>query len=281
MPNYNLHQHSIFSDGKEEPNKYVEKAIELNFSAIGFTEHSPLPFETPFSLKEENIQNYIDEIDSLKEKFSDKLEIYRALEMDFVPIFSEDFNHWKSKCKTDYLIGSVHLVSSSKENPLWFTDGPDPDIYDQGLMEFFGGDIKKAVKTFYNQTNQMIETQDFDIIGHFDKIKMHNANRFFTDEDVWYRKLIDETVELIKEKGLIVEINTRGLYKKRSDKLFPDDYALKSVKEKNIPIIISSDAHKADEINNLFPPTVEYLKNLRFTEMMEFSDYKWKAIELQ
>ncbi|PLX02186.1 MAG: hypothetical protein C0595_11870, partial [Marinilabiliales bacterium] len=277
----NLHQHSIFSDGKEEPNKYVEKAIELNFSAIGFTEHSPLPFETPFSLKEENIQNYIDEIDSLKEKFSDKLEIYRALEMDFVPIFSEDFNHWKSKCKTDYLIGSVHLVSSSKENPLWFTDGPDPDIYDQGLMEFFGGDIKKAVKTFYNQTNQMIETQDFDIIGHFDKIKMHNANRFFTDEDVWYRKLIDETVELIKEKGLIVEINTRGLYKKRSDKLFPDDYALKSVKEKNIPIIISSDAHKADEINNLFPPTVEYLKNLRFTEMMEFSDYKWKAIELQ
>jgi len=281
MPNYNLHQHSIFSDGKEEPNKYVEKAIELNFSAIGFTEHSPLPFETPFSLKEENIQNYIDEIDSLKEKFSDKLEIYRALEMDFVPIFSEDFNHWKSKCKTDYLIGSVHLVSSSKENPLWFTDGPDPDIYDQGLMEFFGGDIKKAVKTFYNQTNQMIETQDFDIIGHFDKIKMHNANRFFTDEDVWYRKLIDETVELIKEKDLIVEINTRGLYKKRSDKLFPDDYALKSVKEKNIPIIISSDAHKADEINNLFPPTVEYLKNLRFTEMMEFSDYKWKAIELQ
>jgi len=281
MPNYNLHQHSVFSDGKEEPNKYVEKAIELNYSAIGFTEHSPLPFNTPFSLKEENIQKYIDEIDSLKEKFSDKLEIYRALEMDFVPVFSEDFNHWKSKCKTDYLIGSVHLVSSSKENPLWFTDGPDSDIYDQGLQDFFGGDIKKAVKTFYNQTNQMIETQQFDIIGHFDKIKMHNANRFFIDEDVWYRKLIDETVELIKEKDLIVEINTRGHYKKRSDKLFPDDYALKLVKDKNIPIIISSDAHKSDEINALFPQTVEYLKKLGFTEMMEFSNYNWRSIELK
>jgi len=281
MPKYNLHQHSVFSDGKEEPYKYVERAIELNFSAIGFTEHSPLPFNTPFSLKEENIQKYIDEIDSLKEKFSDKLEIYRALEMDFVPVFSEDFNHWKSKCKTDYLIGSVHLVSSSKENPLWFTDGPDPEIYDQGLQDFFGGGIKKAVKTFYTQTNQMIETQQFDIIGHFDKIKMHNANRFFTDEDVWYRKLIDETVELIKEKDLIVEINTRGLYKKRSDKLFPDDYALKLVKEKNIPIIISSDAHKSDEINALFPQTVEYLKKLGFTELMEFSNYNWRSIELK
>lgn len=281
MPKYNLHQHSVFSDGKEEPYKYVERAIELNFSAIGFTEHSPLPFNTPFSLKEENIQNYIDEIDSLKDKFSDKLEIYRALEMDFVPVFSEDFDYWRKECKTDYLIGSVHLVSSSKENPLWFTDGPDPDIYDQGLHEFFGGDIKKAVKTFYTQTNQMIETQEFDIIGHFDKIKMHNANRFFTDEDVWYRKLIDETVELIKEKDLIVEINTRGLYKKRSDKLFPDDYALKLVKEKNIPIIVSSDAHKPDEINNLFPQTVDYLKKMGFKEMMEFSNCNWRSIELK
>ncbi len=281
MPKYNLHQHSIYSDGKDEPLKYVEKAIELNFSAIGFTEHSPLPFDTPFSLKKENIQNYIDEIYSLKKRFSDKLEIYRALEMDFVPHILEDFDYWKAKCKTDYLIGSVHLVSSSKENPLWFTDGPDPQIYDQGLQDFFGGDIKKAVKTFYHQTNQMIETQQFDVIGHFDKIKMHNANRFFTDEDVWYRKLIDETVDLIKTKGLIVEINTRGLYKKRSDKLFPDDNALKMVRDKNIPIIISSDAHKADEIDKLFPQTVEYLRNLGFTEMMEFSDYKWKAIELQ
>ncbi|PLX14207.1 MAG: hypothetical protein C0598_01835 [Marinilabiliales bacterium] len=280
MPNYNLHQHSVFSDGKEEPLNYVEKAIELNFTAVGFTEHSPLPFNTPFSLKEDNIQNYIDEIDFLKKKFSNKLEIYRALEMDFVPYISEDFEYWRKACKTDYLIGSVHLVSSSKENPLWFTDGPDPDIYDQGLEEFFGGDIKKAVTTFYHQTNQMIETQEFDVIGHFDKIKMHNANRFFTDEDVWYRKLIDETIELIKSKNLIAEINTRGLYKKRCDKLFPDDYALYKLKENNIPILISSDAHKAHEINELFPQTVVYLKNIGFREMMMFSNDKWEITEL-
>ena len=280
MPNYNLHQHSVFSDGKEEPLNYVEKAIELNFSAVGFTEHSPLPFNTPFSLKEDNIQNYIDEIDFLKKKFSNKLEIYRALEMDFVPYISEDFEYWRKACKTDYLIGSVHLVSSSKENPLWFTDGPDPDIYDQGLEEFFGGDIKKAVTTFYHQTNQMIETQEFDVIGHFDKIKMHNATSLFPDEDVWYRKLIDETIELIKSKNLIAEINTRGLYKKRCDKLFPDDYALYKLKENNIPILISSDAHKAHEINELFPQTVVYLKNIGFREMMMFSNDKWEITEL-
>jgi len=281
MPNYNLHQHSLYSDGNAQPEKYIEKATELNFSAIGFTEHSPLPFDNPFSLKQENVKIYISEIDSLKQKYDGKIKIYRALEMDFIPGMSEDFNYWANECKTDYLIGSVHLVSPGNGNPLWFTDGPDPKIYDEGIQKFFGGDVKKAVKTFFHQTNQMIETQAFDIIGHFDKIKMHNADRFFSDEDKWYRDLLDETIELIKNKNLIVEINTRGIYKKRSDKLFPDGYALKRVKDLNLPIIISSDAHKPEEINSLFDFTVDYLKKLGFKEMMGFENNKWTHLQLK
>ncbi len=281
MPDYNLHQHSLFSDGKAETLDYVEKAIRLGFSSLGFSEHSPLPFNTSFSLKKERVQAYINETDILKHRFADKLEVFRSLEMDFVPVLSEDFSFWAMNCKTDYLIGSVHLVSSGTGNPLWFTDGPDPKTYDEGIRNLFDGDIKKAVKTFFHQTNQMIETQEFDIIGHFDKVKMHNADRFFKDEDKWYRNLIGETLELIKKKNLIVEINTRGLYKKRSKKLFPDDYALKRVKELGVPIIISSDAHHPSELNAMFDFVVDYLKQLGFNEMMKFSDSGWHDLELK
>jgi histidinol-phosphatase (PHP family) len=280
MPDYNLHQHSLFSDGKAEAFVYVEKAIEIGFSSIGFSEHSPLPFQTSFSLSGQNIQNYIDDIEELKIKHGDKLEIFRALEMDYIPVLSEDFNFWAGKCKTDYLIGSVHLVSSGNGNPLWFIDGPSPDTYDDGLIKFFGADIKKAVKAFFHQTNQMIETQEFDIIGHLDKIKMHNADRFFNDENKWYRKLLDETLELIKSKNLIVEINTRGIYKKRSSKLFPDDYALWRVKDLDIPIIISSDAHHPDEIDRLFDFSLDYLKQIGFSKMMKFSNLQWQETAL-
>ena len=281
MPNYNLHQHSLYSDGNAEPEKYVERAIEIGFSTMGFTEHSPLAFDNPFSLKQDNVKNYIDEIESLKQKYDGKIKIYRALEMDFIPGMSEDFDYWAKECKTDYLIGSVHLVYTGKNSPLWFTDGPDPKIYDEGIQIFFGGDVKKAVKTFFHQTNQMIETQTFDIIGHFDKIKMHNADRFFSDEDKWYRNLLDETLELIKAKNLIVEINTRGIYKKRSNKYFPDGYALKRVQELNLPIIISSDAHQPKEINLLFDFTVDYLQNRGFNEMMMFANNKWEKCKLE
>lgn len=281
MPVYNLHQHSIYSDGNSDLVEYVRQGIELGFSAIGFTEHSPLPFDNPFSLKKENIEKYINEIDSLKQKYKNQINIYRALEMDFIPRMSENFDYWSKECKTDYLIGSVHLVSPGEGMPLWFTDGPDPKIYDQGIQDFFGGDVKNAVKAFFHQTNQMIETQNFDIIGHFDKIKMHNADRFFSEKDKWYRDLLDETIDLIKSKNLIVEINTRGIYKKRSDKLFPDGYALKKVKEFGLPIIVSSDAHQPDEINSLFNFTIDYLRKLGFKEMMKFTEGFWETYDLQ
>lgn len=280
MPNYNLHQHSNYSDGKDDLEKYVQKALELNFSAIGFTEHSPLPFDNPFSLKQEKVNDYVNEIDLLREKYLNQIIIHRGLEMDFIAKISEDFDFWAKECKTDYLIGSVHLVSTNDPEVLWFTDGPDPKIYDEGIQKYFEGDVKKAVKAFFHQNNQMIESQTFDIIGHFDKIKMHNGDRFFTDEDKWYRNLLEETLELIKNKNLIVEVNTRGIYKKRSNKLFPDGYALKRVKELKLPIIISSDAHQPTEINSLFDFSTNYLQKLGFKSMMHFSNSKWEEVEL-
>jgi len=39
----NLHTHTNFSDGSAEPEVYVKKAIELGFTALGFSDHSPLP----------------------------------------------------------------------------------------------------------------------------------------------------------------------------------------------------------------------------------------------
>lgn len=277
MIDYNLHQHTRFSDGKGTPKDYAQHALSIGFTAMGFSEHSPLPFDNPFSLKEADIDAYVTSIDQLKSTYSDQLTIYRSLEMDYVPGISEDFDYWRNRCRTDYLIGSVHLVSPDGFDDLWFTDGPDYEVYDEGVETYFEGDIRKAVRAFYHQSNRMIETQQFEIIGHFDKIKMHNRNRFFTDEDRWYRDLVNQTVELIKSKDIIVEVNTRGLYKKRSDALFPDGFALQRVKELGIPIILSSDAHQAAEINKLFDKTVEYLVEKGFGEVMSFNDGQWTS----
>jgi len=276
MVNYNFHQHSVFSDGKSEPEAYLKQAIESGFEAMGFSEHSPLPFDNSFSLKQSNIDDYVNTIDNLKEKYSGQIDVYRSLELDYIPGMSEDFEEWKNACQVDYAIGGLHLVKPDGFDELWFTDGPDRDIYDHGVIKFFDNNIKKAVRTYYHQLNMMVETQRFDVVAHVDKITMHNQNRYFTEDETWYRKLVSETLDLIKEKGLIVEVNTRGIYKKRADKLFPDGETLKQVVEMNIPVIISADAHKPEEINLCFDRAITQLKKYGRNEVLFFNGESWE-----
>jgi histidinol-phosphatase (PHP family) len=200
--------------------------------------------------------------------------------MDFIPGSSEDFASWRKMMNLDYAIGSVHLVKPENSDDLWFIDGPKQEIYDDGLNKFFDRVIKKAVRTYYHQVNRMIETQEFEIVGHVDKIKMHNQNRYFSEDESWYRDLLLETLGLIKEKELIVEVNTRGMYKKRSDQLFPDGLGLQYISENNIPVIISSDAHRPDELNLLFDYTADRLTALNIKSVQYFNGENWSSVPL-
>ncbi len=280
MTDYNLHQHSTFSDGKAGLEAYVKKALDLGFRAMGFSEHSPLPFSTTFSLKEENTDAYVRETARLKELYHGQIALYRALEFDFIPGLSDDFDSWRDKLHLDYAIGAVHLVQPENGDGLWFIDGPKKERYDDGLQKYFDNDIKKAVKTYYYQINRMVETQQFEIVGHLDKIKMHNAGRYFSEDEKWYRRLVSETLELIKEKELVVEVNTRGLYRKRSDRLFPDDETLRQIKDFQIPVVISSDAHHPDELNTFMDYAEKRLVEYGIKSVVFFREGTWEEVPL-
>jgi len=137
-------------------------------------------------------------------------------------------------------------------------------------MKFFDGDIRKAVRCFYDQTNAMIEHEAFDIIAHFDKIKMHNRNRFFTEDEGWYKILADKAIQLIKRHDVIIEVNTRGLYKKRSDSFYPSTELLMKARKADIPVLISSDAHKAEELMLFVPEALEELQRCGFDHTAKF-----------
>ena len=279
MQLFNLHTHSNFSDGKANAEDVVIEAINQGLEVLGFSDHSPVPFENTFAIKNDNVNNYITTIKSLKEKYQDKIDIYCSMEMDFIPGIVKNFKKTKEELGLDYMIGSVHLVGNDIER-LWFIDGSKVETYDEGLNNYFNGDIKKGVKTFFYQYNELIETEEFDIVGHFDKIKMHNRDRYFLEEDKWYRDLLMETLTLIKEKSLIVEVNTRGIYKKRSTDFYPSSWILPIMREMNIPVVISSDAHLPNELTLCFKQAEEALKTAGYKETMCFKNGTFNGIGL-
>jgi histidinol-phosphatase (PHP family) len=199
------------------------------------------------------------------------------MEADYIPGMGHSFNYFRENLPLDYLIGSVHLVRNGPSEDLWFIDGPDPATYIDGLNALFGGDIRKGVAAYYRQINEMLTAGRMEIIGHLDKIKMHNRGRFFNETDPWYTGLVDETLEIIRQTGTIVEVNTRGLYKKRCDSLFPGPVVLKKIHALNIPVIISSDAHKPGEVAMLFDETAGILVQIGFKEQMNLTPAGWDA----
>ena len=281
MQNFNLHTHSIYSDGKSQPREIVEEAVRQGLTTLGFSEHSPLPFDNNFSVKEADMPKYVAEIAQLKAEFKGKINIYCGLEADYLTGVSEPFAVTKEKYHLDYLIGGVHLVGqSANPDEIWFIDGPKWEVYDEGLQKFFDGDIRRAVRRFFEQSNEMIENEPFDIIAHFDKIKMHNRDRYFHEDEPWYRKLALETLDLIREKGLIMEINTRGIYKKRYNGFYPSPWLMEEACKMGVPAIISADAHHFSEITLEFSAAEEALKKAGYRSVVNYRDGHWVEVPL-
>lgn len=276
----NYHTHTRFSDGSHDPEVYIEEALSQGFTSIGFSDHSPLPFENRFAIQSEDLLlDYSRNIKNLKNQYSGRINVFLGIEADFIPGISAPFQAWKEKAGLDYLIGGVHLLKKEGHERLWFIDGAKVETYDDGLRDIFGGDVVHAVTTYYRQVMQMIEQEKPDVVAHLDKITMHNRNRYFTGEEKWYRDLVSETLALIRQHHTIVEVNTRGIYKQRCLSLFPDVEILKQINELNIPVILSSDAHQPGEISVYFDETLNILKNLRFSSVYQFNPPGWQPVE--
>jgi histidinol-phosphatase (PHP family) len=288
---FNLHTHTFFSDGSSAPEEYVEEAIRQGFTVLGFSDHSPVPFDNNFAIREERLDEYCKAIRKLDPSSDPSpigernkgrgIKILLGLEIDYIPGITKPIEEYRNQNHFDYFIGSVHLVRNGNDPGLWFIDGPDISIYDHGLINFFHGDIRHGVKSYYHQINQMILSQKPDIIGHLDKIKMHNRNRYFREDENWYVQLVDETLDLIKEHQCVVEVNTRGIYKKRSDSLFPGPEILRKLHAMKIPVTLTSDAHKPDELSLYFEETRKILMDIGFKAISLKTELGWEEVPLK
>jgi len=278
MKKFSLHTHTNYCDGKASIQCFVDKAISLDMSAIGFSSHAPLNIDVEWAMDSEDVDLYKKEILYLKKKHESVIDIFLSLEIDYVPGFTREFSYWKNKYQLDYTIGSIHIVKA-ENNLMWFLDGPLSN-YDNGIVNIFKGNAQKAVEAYYSQLTSMIETQKPDVVAHLDKIVMNNKGRFFSSKEKWYINLLDKLIPVLKRNNTIVEINTRGIYTKKCNYTFPsDDFILKCIAA-DIPLTISTDAHTPEQLLSEFENTRNLLLNLLCKNIFCFSKGTWEKIIL-
>jgi histidinol-phosphatase (PHP family) len=270
----NYHSHSKYCDGKGELSEYLLVARSHKIVSMGFSSHAPLPFPCAWCMKAEDLGAYFEDVEHLRFQNHD-LEIYKSLEIDFVPGVSSPFMY---RDLLDYTIGSIHFVDQFADGRRWEIDNTLA-VFREGLENIFKGSIRDAVVRYLELTREMIFASAPDIVGHLDKIKMHNLEgKFFDETETWYRHEIEKTLKLIRTGNLIVEVNTRGLYKKKADSTYPSPWILEKIKDLGIPITLSSDAHHTSEIMGVFHETAGALFRQGFRTLSVMTEGKWQQL---
>jgi len=277
MQYFSYHTHSTFCDGKSSVETVCEQAVETGLTAIGFSSHAPVPFNTAWAMPFERLSDYVKEVERCKHKFADQLEVFLALEADFITTNkSVPFSTWQQLGQLDYIIGSVHLVNNPlKKDAIWFLDGPQEE-YKQRIDACFDGDVRAGVSQYYRQLQDMILTQKPDVVAHMDKVVMNNKGRFFSERDAWYQQILEETLQVIAKENTIVEVNTRGIYRGKYHTWFPNADIINRCVELNIPLTVSVDAHHANELTAGFDDAIIGLKKAGCKLISVFEAGRWK-----
>lgn len=253
---YTLHAHTQFCDGRAPMQDFVSAAIDRGFSLLGFTPHSPVPVQSPCNMTHDDVTSYLNEIARLREIHGKEIDILSGMEVDFLSTNWGAHIPYFQEFALDYRLSSIHFIPS-QQNEFIDIDG-SYESFAEKMHRHFHDDIDYVVKKFFEQSHLMLELGGFEILGHFDKIAMngqrHQAS--LTNED-WYRDLMFSLIDHIAEKNYIVEINTKAY--ERTGKFFPSEDYWPYLLEKNVTLIVNSDAHIPDLINASRPQALNKL----------------------
>jgi histidinol-phosphatase (PHP family) len=272
----NYHSHSHYCDGKGSLEEQVQGAIAQGLSAFGFSSHCPLPFDNQWSMKAERLPQYLAETQQLVEKYKHQIQLYIGLEIDFLPDMPA---HPPWEGKLDFALGSVHYCGLNQLGQPWEIDGSS-GAFLTCLDALYGGDIQLVIKKYYALIRQMVTTMKPDIVGHLDKIKIHNAARsLFAETESWYVEEVEHTLGVIAQAGLMVELNTRGIYKKGLE-LYPSPWIVRQMHELGIPICINSDSHRPEEITASFDYAHACARAAGYQTKRVLLSHHWQEVSL-
>lgn len=272
------HSHCTFCDGKAPAEEFVKAAIEAGFHSYGVSSHSPLPFDTRWSLSKGDVEAYLREMERLKKQYAGQIELYVGLEIDYLNDGWGPANDYFQRMPLDYRIGSVHLVTNGETGEMMDMDGSFDD-FRENFRNVYHDDLKHLVRDYFRSSARMIELGGFDFVAHLDKISMNGSLvEPMLTEQAWYNELLREYLQLIAEKGVMVEVNTKAYTKKGL--MFPNVKYFKWLKELNIPVMVNSDAHLPQLVNDNRELAFRLLRDAGIKSTMRLHRGVWEEVPM-
>lgn len=254
----NLHTHTNFCDGQNSVEELVQAALRLGMTSLGFSSHSYLPFPSRGAMKEEGAKLYHAEVLHQKKCYEGQISIFLGLEQDYYSNAPEE--------EYDYIIGSVHYV---KKNGHIYPVDRSVESLIAASRESYNGDIYGVVEDYYGLVANVARQTNCQIVGHFDLIcKYNQGDCVFDTNHPRYITSVMNALEALSQKELIFEINTGAMARGIRNAPYPDHRLLRAMREMNLPICISSDAHSAEGLLYGFRQAAELARACGYCESM-------------
>jgi histidinol-phosphatase (PHP family) len=239
-----LHNHTpLCNHCSGNVDEFIKEAIKKGITVYGFSDHNPMEFDKKYRMNFDDMKIYKNWVYEAKEKYKNKIEILYGYEVDFMPKYLDEklLNE-----DVDYLIGSVHFLDN------WGFDNPE------FIKEWESRNVDDVYEEYFSLIKQMADSKLFQIVGHLDLIKI-----FGYKPTKNLRDIITPALHSIKESDMIIEINSAGLRKPVKEQ-YPSVDILKVIKEMDIDITFSSDAHSVEQVGLNLEKVYELAKNIGF-----------------
>jgi histidinol-phosphatase (PHP family) len=253
-----LHNHTILCNHAiGEMYEYIEKAIESGTEYFGFSDHAPMDFDPKYRMGFDEMKEYEADVLALREKYKNKIKILLGYEIDYLK------GHMDERIlnvDVDYLIGSVHFIGE------WGFDNPE------FIGKYEHEDIDEIWQKYFNAIEEMAKSRLFDVVGHFDLIKVF---KFMPNKEI--NLLAKNALLAIKEADMVLEINGSG-FRKPIGEAYPSVSLLKEAFNLGIPITFGSDAHAPEQVSMFAKEMVQMAKEIGYTECAIFKERKREFI---
>lgn len=240
-----VHQLQPYHLGLLQP--WVDAAKERGIRNIAFTDHDRYCAGVNFHV-----------LDDLRERNPD-MTILAGIELDNDPITGANGRAWVEDHwdQLDFVLGSVHYLS-------------DPAMFDSTgqARQFEGRTIDAVYEDYFQRVRGMIQSGLIDCLAHLDLIKIH-GHRSSRSAQEW----VGETLDLIKEKDLAIELSTAG-WRKTVGEQYPSIEVIQLAQKRGIPFTIASDAHSPSQVGENFNRLAEILQKLQIKEVCIYKNHQ-------
>ena len=265
-----LHNHCTMCDGSSTADEMIQAAIKAGFSDFGMSCHGYAPFDPEYSMPGE--KEYLGIMAEAKKRYASEIRVWTGIEEDyFAPSVMRE-------CY-DYIIGDVHYAKDKRTGERIAIDG-SPENFCDARDRLFGGSSMDLVKDYY--ANMVCAAGEKpDILGHFDLVVKNNReNCFFDEESEEYMDTALQALEACNEYGVIFEVNTGAVVKKKRKLPYPSTFLLKKLCEMGGKVTLSADCHDARFLTGEFELGLEVIKAAGFRHIYVWENGKFIEKEI-